>query len=211
MYYDLSSKQVMILEFIKEQISSKGYPPSLREICIAVCLKSTATVHFHLNKLEKLGYIRRDSTKPRAIEVLDNNKYITDYCSETEILQLPLVSQITAGIHILSKENIEKYISLPANLVKGSNNFVLKIKGDSMINSGILDGDFVVVDKKYSACNNEIVVALVHNEYATVKTFEKDGDTIKLKSENDYMAPILLNSRDVSIVGVVTGVFRVLK
>ncbi|MGG7060541.1 LexA family protein, partial [Clostridium tertium] len=96
MYYDLSSKQVMILEFIKEQISSKGYPPSLREICIAVCLKSTATVHFHLNKLEKLGYIRRDSTKPRAIEVLDNNKYSTDYCCETEILQLPLVSQITA-------------------------------------------------------------------------------------------------------------------
>lgn len=209
-YFDLSSKQIMILEFIKEQIALKGYPPSVRETCIAVGLKSTSTVHSHLNKLEKCGYIKRDATKPRAIEVLDQNKYQIDCGAQPEILPIPLVGQVTAGIPILAKQNIEEYISLPANLVKGSDNFILKIKGDSMINAGILDGDLVVVDKKYSADNNEIVVALVHNEYATVKRFEQNGDIVKLKPENDFMEPIILNSSKVEVIGIVTGVFRVL-
>lgn len=210
MYFDLSSKQILILEFIKEQIALKGYPPSVRETCLAVGLKSTSTVHSHLNKLEKLGYIRRDPTKPRAIEVLDQNKYQPDYGHMPEILQLPLVGQITAGAPILAKQNIEEYISLPANLVKGTNNFVLKVKGDSMVNAGILNGDYVIVDKKHSASNSEIVAALIHKEYATVKRFEKDGDVITLKPENDFMEPIVLASKDVEIIGIVTGVFRVL-
>lgn len=209
-YFDLSSKQIMILEFIKEQIALKGYPPSVRETCLAVGLKSTSTVHSHLNKLERCGYIKRDATKPRAIEVLDQNKYEVNYEAQPEILPIPLVGQVTAGIPILAKQNIEEYISLPANLVKGSDNFILKIKGDSMINAGIFNNDFVVVDKQYRADNNQIVVALVHNEYATVKRFEQDGDIVKLKPENDFMDPIVLNSKHVEIIGIVTGVFRVL-
>lgn len=209
-YFDLSSKQIMILEFIKEQIALKGYPPSVRETCLAVGLKSTSTVHSHLNKLERCGYIKRDATKPRAIEVLDQNKYEVNYEAQPEILPIPLVGQVTAGIPILAKQNIEEYISLPANLVKGSDNFILKIKGDSMINAGIFNNDFVVVDKQYRADNNQIVVALVHNEYATVKRFEQYGDIVKLKPENDFMDPIVLNSKHVEIIGIVTGVFRVL-
>lgn len=209
-YFDLSSKQIMILEFIKDQIALKGYPPSVRETCLAVGFKSTSTVHSHLNKLERCGYIKRDATKPRAIEVLDQNKYEVNYETQPEILPIPLVGQVTAGIPILAKQNIEEYISLPANLVKGSDNFILKIKGDSMINAGIFNNDFVVVDKQYRADNNQIVVALVHNEYATVKRFEQDGDIVKLKPENDFMDPIVLNSKHVEIIGIVTGVFRVL-
>ncbi len=210
MYLDLSSKQVMILEFIKEQIALKGYPPSVRETCTAVGLKSTSTVHSHLNKLEKQGYIRRDATKPRAIEVLDSNKIEDAFGRKQEILQLPLVGQITAGAPILARQNIEEYIPLPANLVKGSDNFILKVKGDSMINAGILNGDYVIVDRKPSASNSEIVVALIHKEYATVKRFEQDEDIVRLRPENDFMEPIVLNAKDVEVIGIVTGVFRVL-
>ncbi len=210
MYLDLSSKQVMILEFIKEQIALKGYPPSVRETCTAVGLKSTSTVHSHLNKLEKQGYIRRDATKPRAIEVLDSNKIEDAFGRKQEILQLPLVGQITAGAPILARQNIEEYIPLPANLVKGSDNFILKVKGDSMVNAGILNGDYVIVDRKHSASNSEIVVALIHKEYATVKRFEQDEDIVRLRPENDFMESIVLNAKDVEVIGIVTGVFRVL-
>ncbi|MBO3445544.1 transcriptional repressor LexA [Clostridium sp. CCUG 7971] len=210
MYLDLSSKQVAILEFIKEQIALKGYPPSVREMCVAVGLKSTSTVHSHMNKLEKLGYIRRDPTKPRAIEVLDTNKLDSENGLNQEILHLPLVGQVTAGTPILARQNIEEYIPLPVNLVKGTDNFVLKVKGDSMINAGILNGDYVVVDKKSTASNSQIVVALIHNEYATVKRFFKEDNVIKLKPENDFMEPMILNSKDVELVGIVTGVFRVI-
>lgn len=208
-YLDLSRKQILILEFIKSEIASKGYPPSVREICNAVGLKSTSSVHSHLNKLEKLGYIRKDATKPRAIEVLDKATVESDFPT-TEMLNLPLVGQVTAGMPILAKQNIEDYITLPANLVKGSNNFVLRVKGDSMVNVGILNGDFIIVDKKNTASNGDTIVALVHNEYATVKTFEKDGDVIRLIPQNDFMEPIVLNSKNVQIIGIVTGVFRVL-
>lgn len=210
MYLDLSSKQVAILEFIKEQIALKGYPPSVREMCVAVGLKSTSTVHSHMNKLEKLGYIRRDPTKPRAIEVLDSNKSDSENGLNQEILHLPLVGQVTAGTPILARQNIEEYIPLPANLVKGTDNFLLKVKGDSMINAGILNGDYVVVDKKSTASNSQIVVALIHNEYATVKRFFTEDNVIKLKPENDFMEPMILNSKDVELVGIVTGVFRVI-
>ena len=211
MYLDLSSKQVAILEFIKEQIALKGYPPSVREMCVAVGLKSTSTVHSHMNKLEKLGYIRRDPTKPRAIEVLDSNKHeVENQGFNQEILNLPLVGQITAGSPILAKQNVEEYIPLPANLIKGSDNFVLKVKGDSMVNSGILYGDYVIADKKNVASNSQIVVALIHKEYATVKRFFREGDFIRLQPENEFMDPIILGVKDVELVGVVTGVFRVI-
>ena len=208
---ELSNKQLMILEFIKEQLLSKGYPPSVREICKAVGLKSTSTVHSHLNKLEKLGYIRRDPTKPRAIEILDGGNVFANNNNTVmqEMINLPLVGQVTAGEPILAQQNIQEYIPLPAQLIKGTDTFLLKVKGESMINAGILDNDYVVVDKGATASNSQIVVALVNKESATVKRFFKEGNNVRLQPENDFMDPIILNERDVEIVGTVTGVFRV--
>lgn len=210
MYLDLTEKQVLILEFIKSQIILKGYPPAVREICTAVGLRSTSTVHSHLNKLEKLGYIRKDPTKPRAIEVLERSKVNDVSGANQEIIELPLVGQITAGEPILAQQNIEEYIPFPASLVKGSNNFVLRVKGESMINAGILDEDYVVVDKKNTALNSQIVVALINGESATVKRFFKEGNLIRLQPENDFMEPIMLNDSEVEIVGIVTGVLELL-
>ena len=208
---ELSNKQLMILEFIKEQLLAKGYPPSVREICQAVGLKSTSTVHSHLNKLEKLGYIRRDPTKPRAIEILDGGNVFANNNNTVmqEMINLPLVGQVTAGEPILAQQNIQEYIPLPAQLIKGTDTFLLKVKGESMINAGILDNDYVVVDKGATASNSQIVVALVNKESATVKIFFKEGNNVRLQPENDFMDPIILNERDVEIVGTVTGVFRV--
>ena len=208
---ELSNKQLMILEFIKEQLLAKGYPPSVREICQAVGLKSTSTVHSHLNKLEKLGYIRRDPTKPRAIEILDGGNVFANNNNTVmqEMINLPLVGQVAAGEPILAQQNIQEYIPLPAQLIKGTDTFLLKVKGESMINAGILDNDYVVVDKGATASNSQIVVALVNKESATVKRFFKEGNNVRLQPENDFMDPIILNERDVEIVGTVTGVFRV--
>ena len=205
----LTNKQLMILEFIKEQLLAKGYPPSVREICTAVGLKSTSTVHSHLNKLEKLGYIRRDPTKPRAIEILDRDIF-TNKVTEQEMISLPLVGQVTAGEPILAEQNIQEYIPLPSQFVKGKDTFLLQVKGESMINAGILNGDYVIVDKRSTASNSQIVVALVDKESATVKRFFKEGKQVRLQPENDFMEPIILDERDVDIVGLVTGVFRVL-
>ena len=177
---ELTSKQLMILEFIKDQLLAKGYPPSVREICQAVGLKSTSTVHAHLNKLEKLGYIRRDPTKPRAIEILDSNIF-GNSITEKEIINLPLVGQVTAGQPILAEQNIQEYLPLPAQLVKGNDTFLLRVKGESMINAGILDRDYVVVDKNSTASDSQIVVALVNGESATVKRFFKEGTTVRLQ------------------------------
>ena len=207
MYLDLSDKQVLVLEFIKEQLMAKGYPPSVREICTAVNIKSTSTVHGYLNKLEKLGYIRRDPTKPRAIEVLDGNSNPNVSGLNQEIINLPLVGQITAGEPILAQENIEEYIPLPSNLIKGSDNFVLKVKGDS-INAGILNNDYIIVDKKNTASNSQIVIALINGETSTVKRFYKENNFVRLQPENDFMEPIILEANSVEIIGVVTGVFR---
>ena len=211
MYLDLTNKQIMILNFIKDQLTLKGYPPSVREICAAVDLRSTSTVHSHLNKLEKLGYIRRDATKPRAIEVLDGNKGESVNGLNQEVLHLPVIGQITAGEPIFAEQNIEEYIPLPANLVVGTENFILKVKGDSMINCGILNGDYVIVDKASTATNSQIVVALVGQESATVKRFFREDNHIRLQPENDFMEPIILDPSEVSIVGHVKGVFRVIK
>ncbi len=211
MYLDLTNKQIMILEFIKDQLTQKGYPPSVREICAAVDLRSTSTVHSHLNKLEKLGYIRRDATKPRAIEVLDSNKGEGINGLNQEVLHLPVIGQITAGEPIFAEQNIEEYIPLPANLVIGKENFILKVKGESMINSGILDGDYVIVDKAITASNSQIVVALVGQDSATVKRFFREENHIRLQPENDFMEPIILDPSEVNIIGHVKGVFRVIK
>ena len=212
MYSNLTDKQIAILEFIKSEISKKGYPPAVREICDAVSLRSTSTVHSHLNKLEKLGYIRKDPTKPRAIEVLDKARDDDDVIGlHQEMINLPLIGQITAGEPIFAEQNIEEYIPLPASLVSGKDNFVLRVKGDSMVNAGILNGDYVVVDKKNTAANGQMVAALVENEKATVKTFYKEDGKIRLQPENDFMEPFIFEDAQVQIIGIVTGVFRVLK
>ena len=211
MYLDLTSKQAMIFEFIKEQQLAKGYPPSVREICSAVGLKSTSTVHSHLNKLEKLGYIRRDPTKPRAIEILNNNNNDNDVLGiNQEIIPIPVVGQITAGEPILAAQNIEEYIPLPANLVQGKDNFILRVKGESMIGAGILDKDYVIVDKNNHASNSQIVVVLINGEYATVKRFFKEDRLVRLQPENEFMDSIILDERNIEIIGIVKGVFRTL-
>ena len=205
MYSDLTNKQKLILEYIKEQQSEKGYPPSVREMCNYVGLKSTSTVHSHLKTLEELGYIRRDPTKPRAIEVLDNINEISQ-----EIISIPVIGQITAGEPILAQQNIEGYIPFPANLVKGSDNFILKVKGESMINAGILNNDYAIVDRTNYADNSQIVVALINSEHATVKRFFKERNMVRLQPENEFMDPLILSEKSVEIIGVVKGVFRTL-
>ena len=210
MYSDLTNKQTMILEYIKEQQSEKGYPPSVREICNHVGLKSTSTVHSHLNKLEKLGYIRRDPTKPRAIEILNSNNLYDVAGMNQEIIHIPVVGQITAGEPILAEQNIEEYIPLPSILVKGNDNFILRVKGESMINAGILNKDYVIVDKINYADNSQIVVALINGEHATVKRFFKEGNMVRLQPENEFMDPLILNEKSVEIIGIVKGVFRTL-
>ncbi len=208
---DLTRKQKMILEFIKEQQLAKGYPPSVREICNHVDLKSTSTVHSHLNKLEKLGYIKRDPSKPRAIEILDNNNNDDSLGLNQEIIPVPILGQIAAGTPILAEQNIEEYLPLPINLVRGKNNFILKVKGDSMINAGIHNKDLVIVDKKNYAEDAQIVVALVNNDFTTVKRFFKEGKKVRLQSENEFIEPMILDNRNVKIIGIVKGVFRVFK
>ncbi|MBN9645806.1 MAG: transcriptional repressor LexA [Terrisporobacter othiniensis] len=210
MYMDLTNKQAMIFEFIREQQLSKGYPPSVREICSAVGLKSTSTVHSHLNKLEKLGYIRRDPTKPRAIEILNGNSLGDVTGMNQEIIPIPVVGQITAGEPILAEQNIEEYIPLPSNLIQGKDNFILKVKGESMIGAGILDKDYVIVDRNNHASNSQIVVALINGEYATVKRFFKEDRLVRLQPENEFMDSIILDERNIEIVGIVKGVFRTL-
>ena len=210
MYLDLHEKQVLVLEFIKEQLAAKGYPPSVREICSAVDIKSTSTVHGYLNKLESKGYIRRDPTKPRAIEVLGLSSDSNVSGLNQEIVNIPLVGHITAGQPILAVENIDEYVPLPVNLVKGSDNFILRVKGESMINAGILNDDYIVVDRKNTASNSQIVVALINGESSTVKRFFKEGNLVRLQPENEFMEPLILDERYVDIIGVVTGVFRTL-
>ena len=199
---DLSKKQFEVLKFIKNEINKKGYPPSVREICDAVELKSTSTVHGHLERLEKKGYIRRDPTKPRAIEVLDSNSNVF---TKKEMVELPIVGKVTAGLPILAEQNIEDTFPVPVDFVGNSNAFMLIVRGDSMINAGIYDGDFVIVRQQNVAKNGEIVVALLNDE-ATVKTFYKEKDYFRLQPENPYLLPII--TKELSILGKVIGVFR---
>lgn len=200
----LSKKQQEILDFIKARILEKGYPPAVREICEAVHLKSTSSVHSHLETLEKNGYIRRDPTKPRAIEICDDNFQML----RTETASLPIVGQVAAGEPILAEQNIESYFPVPAEYVPQGQSFVLKVHGNSMINIGIMDGDFIFVNSCNTAANGDIVVALV-DDSATVKRFYKEEGHIRLQPENDDMDPIIVN--DCQILGKVFGVYRVIR
>ncbi|MBS4535976.1 transcriptional repressor LexA [Clostridium sp. D2Q-14] len=203
MYEDLSKKQYNILNFIKKEIETKGYPPSVREVCKAVGLKSTSTVHGHLSRLEKKGYIRRDATKPRAIEVLDGRN--DNIFSRKEITEVPIIGKVTAGIPILANENIEDTFPLPVDLVNNDTVFMLSVVGESMKDAGILDGDYVLVKQQNIAKNGDIVVALIEDE-ATIKRFYKEKDYIRLQPENPDMDPIIV--KDVIILGKIKGVFR---
>lgn len=200
-YGKISKKQQEILDYMKSEILNRGYPPSVRDICEAVHLKSTSSVHSHLETLEKNGYIRRDPTKPRAIEILDENFNIT----RRELVSIPMVGRVAAGEPILAVENIEGYFPVPAEYVPNTETFMLRVKGESMINAGIFDGDNILVAKQETARNGEIVVALV-DDSATVKTFYREDGHIRLQPENDTMEPIVVE--DCAILGKVFGVFR---
>jgi len=200
-YGRISDKQKEILEYMKQEILNKGYPPTVRDICEAVKLKSTSSVHSHLETLEKNGYIRRDPTKPRAIEIIDENFNLT----RREMVNVPLVGRVAAGEPILAVENIESYFPIPAEYMPNAESFMLKVKGESMINAGIFDGDQILVEKASSARNGDMVVALV-DDSATVKTFYKEKDHIRLQPENDTMEPIIVDNCE--ILGKVFGVFR---
>lgn len=200
-YGRISDKQKEILEYMKKEILNKGYPPTVRDICEAVQLKSTSSVHSHLETLEKNGYIRRDPTKPRAIEIIDDNFNLT----RREMVNIPIVGKVAAGEPILATENIENYFPIPAEYMPKGESFMLKVKGESMINAGILDGDYILVEKCSTARNGDMVVALV-DDSATVKTFYREADHIRLQPENDTMDPIIVYNCD--IMGKVFGVFR---
>lgn len=201
-YGKISKKQEEILNYIKNTILNRGFPPTVREIGEAVHLKSSSSVHAHMDTLEKNGYIRRDPTKPRAIEILDDNFNLT----RREVVNVPMIGRVAAGEPLLAVENIESYFPIPAEFMPNEQSFMLKVKGESMINAGILDGDQVLVQKANTAKNGDIVVALI-DDGATVKTFYKEKDHIRLQPENDTMDPIIVNG-DVRILGKVFGVFR---
>ena len=200
-YGKISKKQLEILEYIKSEILRIGYPPAVREICEAVNLKSTSSVHSHLETLEKNGYIRRDPTKPRAIEIIDDTFNLT----RREMVNVPIVGQVAAGEPILAEQNITNYFPIPIEFMPNNETFLLTVKGESMINAGILDGDMVLVESTSVASNGEMVVALV-DDSATVKTFYKVEGIYRLQPENDTMEPIIVS--EVEILGKVIGVFR---
>ncbi|MCR5635527.1 MAG: transcriptional repressor LexA [Lachnospiraceae bacterium] len=197
----ISAKQKEILDYIKDIILQKGYPPTVRDICEAVNLRSTSSVHAHLETLEKRGYIKRDPTKPRAIEIIDDSFRMV----RQEMTSIPVVGQVAAGMPILAQQNIESYFPLPVEFVPNKETFVLKVKGDSMINVGIFSGDSIFVEVTNTARNGDIVVALI-DDSATVKTFYKEDGHIRLQPENDSMDPIIVDNCE--ILGKVFGVFR---
>jgi len=199
MYEDLTPRQRQILDFIYSYCKDRGYPPSVREICAATNLKSTATVHGYLVQLEKKGYLIRDPQKPRAIEIVDKNFF------NKNTVQVPLVGRVTAGQPILAQENIENTFSLPKEMVPDAEVFMLSVKGDSMIDAGILNGDYILVQSKNTAENGDIVVALLGEE-ATIKRFYKESGYFRLQPENAFMEPIIV--KDLKILGKVVGLFR---
>ena len=197
----LTDKQKEIFNVIKDSILNKGYPPSVREIGELVGLKSTSSVHAHLNSLEKKGYIKKDPTKPRTIEITDDSFNLT----RREVVNVPMVGTVAAGMPILASENITDYFPITSEFLPNTDIFMLKVKGDSMINVGIHDGDQIIVSKQNTAKNGDIIVALVEDS-ATVKTFYKEKNFYRLQPENDFMEPILV--KEVSILGKVIGLFR---
>jgi repressor LexA len=210
----LSDKQQQILDFVNMQVEEKGYPPSVREICSAVGFKSTSTVHGYLEKLKKNGLIMKDPTKPRALRVIGGEKKTVrkdvdiqrDYYPGKEMVDIPIVGKVTAGLPILAVENIEDTFPLPVDFVQNSTAFMLRIQGDSMVEAGILDKDLVLVKQQSTAQNGEIVVALIGDE-ATVKTFYKEKDHVRLQPQNQYLDPIIVRE-NLAILGKVIGVFR---
>ena len=201
-YGKITNKQREVLEYLKQQVLQKGYPPSVREICDAVGIKSTSSVHAHLESLERNGYIRKDPTKPRAIEIVDDGFNLV----RTETVYIPEVGKVAAGQPILAIENIDAYLPFPAYMIpQGKDVFVLTVKGDSMVDAGIFDGDKLVVAKQNTAQNGEIVVALV-DDSATVKTFYKEDGHYRLQPQNSSMEPIIVDN--VEIIGKVISLFR---
>ena len=204
----LSHRQQMILDYIKNEVHTKGYPPSVREIAKAVGLASSSTVHGHVSRLESKGYIRRDPTKPRAIEILDHN--MDESIPREEARYVPVIGKVTAGLPITAVENIEEYVPVPSmNMSPDENLFVLVIEGDSMIEAGILDGDKVIVKQQNTAENGEIVVAMTEDDEATVQRFFKEKNHVRLQPENSFMEPIILDR--VTILGKVVGLYRELR
>ena len=199
----LTPRQKQILNFIKKEVKHKNYPPSVREIGNEVGLSSSSTVHSHLNTLEKKGFIRRDPTKPRAIEILEQGQSLPR--EKEDVVRIPVLGQVAAGSPILAEENIEDYFPVPADLVKDDQVFMLQIRGDSMEKAGIFHDDYVIVRQQNSAVDNDIVVALLEDE-ATVKRFIKKKDHVLLKAENDLYEPII--ARNVLVLGKVIGLFR---
>lgn len=197
----ITAKQEEILNYIKNEILERGFPPAVREICQAVHLKSTSSVHSHLESLEKNGYIRRDPTKPRAIEILDDSFNMI----RREMVNVPIVGTVAAGQPILAEQNIDSYFPIPAEYMPNEQTFILKVKGDSMVNAGIFNGDSVVVKQQATASNGDIIVALIEDS-ATVKTYYKENGHYRLQPENDTMDPIIVD--DLQILGKVFGVFR---
>lgn len=208
---EISKRQIAILDYIVRQINTKGYPPSVREIGEAVGLQSSSTVHSHLTQLEQKGYIRRDPTKPRAIMVLKPNNDMDDFYLDVgekpfdEMVNVPVLGDVAAGLPILASENVEDTITFPMHLVRNNNSFILKVKGESMINVGIYDGDLIIISPQKVANNGDIVIALIGDE-ATVKTFYREKNRIRLQPENDSMEPIYVT--EVELIGKVTGLFR---
>ncbi len=200
-YGKITKKQSEILEYIKSQILNKGYPPSVRDICEAVQLKSTSSVHSHLETLEKNGYIRRDPTKPRAIEIIDDNFNLV----RREVVNVPIIGKVAAGQPLLAVENVDSYFPIPMEFMPNEQCFMLKVVGESMINAGIFDGDTILVEQRQTASNGDMIVALV-DDSATVKTYYKEEGHIRLQPENDTMDPIIVP--DCQILGKVFGVFR---
>lgn len=197
----ISSKQEEILEYIKKEILAKGYPPAVREICEAVHLRSTSSVHAHLETLEKNGYIRRDPTKPRAIEIMNDEFNMT----RRDMVNVPIIGTVTAGTPILATENIEGYFPVLSDSLPSGEVFMLHVKGESMINAGILDGDDVIIRRQNTAHNGQIVCALI-DDSATIKTFYKEADYIRLQPENDTMDPIIVS--ECQILGIVVALYR---
>ncbi|WP_139904590.1 transcriptional repressor LexA [Clostridium thermarum] len=200
MFENLSTKQREVYEFVKKHTEEKGYPPAVREICDAVGLSSTSTVHGHLKRLEKKGLIKRDPSKPRALEIVEFAH------RKREMIDIPVVGKVTAGAPILAVENIEDTFSIPLSYIKNQNDlFILNVKGESMIEAGILDGDMAIIEKTEAVRNGEIVVALIENE-ATIKRFFKEKDHIRLQPENKTMSPIIV--KDCKILGKLVGLYR---
>lgn len=204
-YGKITNKQKQILEYLKQQIMDKGYPPSVREICEAVNLKSTSSVHAHLSTLEKNGYIRKDATKPRAIEIIDDGFNVKRRGMQTQVVNVPIIGTVTAGQPILAVENVEGYFPIPSNMISNSDIFMLKVKGESMINAGIFNGDNIFVQQQSTAENGDIVVALI-DDSVTVKRYYKEEGVFRLQPENDNMQPIIVS--EINILGKVIGIVR---